>query len=68
MPTLAASSLSALIGPGTYISFRLHTSGSSSEVLECGSGGGGYILGFTQDLTKAKSLLADHQLEVVYTF
>ena len=34
----------------------------------CGSGGGGYILGFTQDLTKAKSLLADHQLEVVYTF
>ena len=34
----------------------------------CGSGGGGYILGFTQDMTKAKSLLADHQLEVVYTF
>jgi mevalonate kinase len=34
----------------------------------CGSGGGGYILGFTQDLPKAKSLLADHQLEVVYTF
>lgn len=34
----------------------------------CGSGGGGYILGFTQDLPKAKALLADHQLEVVYTF
>lgn len=34
----------------------------------CGSGGGGYILGFTQDLPKAKSLLADHQLKVVYTF
>ena len=34
----------------------------------CGSGGGGYILGFTQDLPKAKSILADHQLEVVYTF
>lgn len=34
----------------------------------CGSGGGGYILGFTQDLPKAKTLLADHQLEVVYTF
>ena len=34
----------------------------------CGSGGGGYILGFTQDLTHAKTLLADHQIEVVYTF
>ena len=34
----------------------------------CGSGGGGYILGFTQDLPRAKSILADHQLEVVYTF
>ena len=34
----------------------------------CGSGGGGYILGFTQDLPKAESLLADHQLKVVYTF
>lgn len=34
----------------------------------CGSGGGGYILGFTQDLPKAKAILADHKLEVVYTF
>ena len=34
----------------------------------CGSGGGGYILGFTQNLPKAKSILADHQLEVIYTF
>ena len=34
----------------------------------CGSGGGGYILGFTEDLEKAKKALKDHQLEVVYTF
>ena len=34
----------------------------------CGSGGGGYILGFTQDLPKAKALLSGHKLEVVYTF
>lgn len=34
----------------------------------CGSGGGGYILGFTQDLEKAKKSLADHKLEVVYQF
>lgn len=34
----------------------------------CGSGGGGYILGFTQDIDKAKLALADHKLEVVYNF
>ncbi len=34
----------------------------------CGSGGGGYILGFTQDLEKARKTLRGHHLEVVYTF
>ncbi len=34
----------------------------------CGSGGGGYILGFTEDIDKAKASLADHKLEVVYNF
>lgn len=34
----------------------------------CGSGGGGYILGFTQDLEKAKQELQDYKLEVVYNF
>ncbi len=34
----------------------------------CGSGGGGYILGFTQDLEKAKIALKDYKLEVVYQF
>lgn len=34
----------------------------------CGSGGGGYILGFTENIDKAKSALSDHKLEVVYTF
>jgi mevalonate kinase len=34
----------------------------------CGSGGGGYFLGFTQDLEATKKALDDHQLEVVYTF
>lgn len=32
----------------------------------CGSGGGGFILGFTQDLKKAEAALAGHSLEVVY--
>lgn len=34
----------------------------------CGSGGGGYILGFTEDIEKAKESLKDHKLEVVYQF
>lgn len=32
----------------------------------CGSGGGGYILGFTQDLKTAQKELEGHRLEVVY--
>lgn len=34
----------------------------------CGSGGGGYILGFTQDIDKAKKSLQGYNLEVVYNF
>ena len=34
----------------------------------CGSGGGGYMLGFTQDMEKAQEALKDYKLEVVYTF
>ena len=34
----------------------------------CGSGGGGYILGFTQDLEKARVSLKEYKLEVVYQF
>jgi len=34
----------------------------------CGSGGGGYILGFTEDIEKAKVALKGQKLEVVYNF
>lgn len=34
----------------------------------CGSGGGGYILGFTEDIEKAKQSLSNYKLEVVYNF
>ena len=34
----------------------------------CGSGGGGYILGFTEDIDRAKRSLEGHNLEVVYNF
>ena len=32
----------------------------------CGSGGGGYILGFSKDFQKAKESLSDYKLELVY--
>jgi len=34
----------------------------------CGSGGGGYILGFTKDYQKTKEILKDYDLELVYRF
>ena len=34
----------------------------------CGSGGGGFILGFTEDYEKAQKSLADFKLELVYRF
>jgi mevalonate kinase len=34
----------------------------------CGSGGGGFILGFTKDLDKAKKHLGPHEPEVIYRF
>lgn len=34
----------------------------------CGSGGGGYILGFAKDIEKAKKELIGHKIEVVYHF
>ena len=34
----------------------------------CGSGGGGYILGFTEDYEKAKEKLQDYKVELVYRF
>lgn len=34
----------------------------------CGSGGGGYILGFTEDLERAKSELGSQEIEVIHRF
>ncbi|MBC7426584.1 MAG: mevalonate kinase [Bacteroidia bacterium] len=34
----------------------------------CGSGGGGFILGFTQDIEEARKKLKGHHLEVIHRF
>jgi len=42
---------------------------SNAYVLKlCGSGGGGFILGFTQDLEAAKKKLDGYHMEVIYRF
>jgi mevalonate kinase len=42
---------------------------SNSYYLKlCGSGGGGFILGFTEDFEKASEKLKHHQLQVIYKF
>jgi mevalonate kinase len=32
----------------------------------CGSGGGGFVLGFTEDIEKAQEMLKEHKLQVIY--
>ena len=32
----------------------------------CGSGGGGFVLGFTKDIEQAKTMLQGHTLQVIY--
>jgi mevalonate kinase len=34
----------------------------------CGSGGGGFILGFTEDLEEAQAKLQDYNLDIIYRF
>lgn len=34
----------------------------------CGSGGGGFILGFTEDIDAAQNKLSDYQLDVIHRF
>jgi mevalonate kinase len=42
---------------------------SNSYYLKlCGSGGGGFILGFTEDYDKAKDKLKDYELSRIYSF
>jgi len=42
---------------------------SNSYYLKlCGSGGGGYILGFTKDFEKAQTKLSSYQLDVIHRF
>ncbi|MGI9547249.1 MAG: mevalonate kinase family protein [Flavobacteriaceae bacterium] len=57
-----------MIPPEFHKLWKLGIDSNDYYLKLCGSGGGGYILGFTQDLERAKHTLKGHHLEVVYTF
>ena len=55
--------------PNTF--HQLWKTGIDSETYYlklCGSGGGGFILGFTEDFEKAQKKLKDYPLKLVYLF
>lgn len=55
--------------PGAFHQLWQQGIDSNSYYLKlCGSGGGGYILGFTEDYDKVKRLLKKYKLELVYRF
>jgi mevalonate kinase len=55
--------------PDTFHKLWQHGLESNDYYLKlCGSGGGGYILGFTEDYEKVQELLKDYKLELVYRF
>jgi len=55
--------------PATFHNIWQHGIESNDYYLKlCGSGGGGYILGFTEDYDKTKNILKDYKLELVYRF
>ena len=55
--------------PNTFHQLWKHGIETNDYYLKlCGSGGGGYILGFTEDFEKAKKTLSKYKLELVYRF
>lgn len=55
--------------PNTYQQLWQDGIDSNAYYLKlCGSGGGGFILGFTEDIDIAKEKLKDYQLDVIYKF
>jgi len=55
--------------PGHFHSLWKQGLDSNAYYLKlCGSGGGGFVLGFTENLKEAERLLKDQELEVIYRF
>ena len=60
--------LKPMIPESLYTAWQQGIDSNAYYLKLCGSGGGGYILGFTQDYNKAKEMLKDFEQEVIYRF
>jgi mevalonate kinase len=68
LSTLLLENFSPMI-PGSFHELWKQGIDSGDFYLKlCGSGGGGYVLGFTRDFDKTKEVLKNYDLEVVYSF
>ncbi|MCC2590149.1 mevalonate kinase [Chryseobacterium sp. MFBS3-17] len=57
-----------MIPEGIYNAWKKGLDTNAYYLKLCGSGGGGYILGFTRDYAKAEKMLDGFQKEVIYRF
>ncbi|TXF79109.1 mevalonate kinase [Chryseobacterium sp.] len=57
-----------MIPESTYKAWKKGLDTNAYYLKLCGSGGGGYILGFTKDYEKAEKMLSGFQKEVIYRF
>jgi mevalonate kinase len=57
-----------MIPPAFHILWKKGIETNAYYLKLCGSGGGGYMLGFTEDIDEARTALKGHTLEVVYNF
>ncbi len=57
-----------MIPESTYKAWKKGLDTNAYYLKLCGSGGGGYILGFTKDYEKAEKMLEGFQKEVIYRF
>lgn len=57
-----------MIPESTYKAWKKGLDTNAYYLKLCGSGGGGYILGFTKNYEKAEKMLSGFQKEVIYRF
>lgn len=65
---LLLENFSPMIPPQYHSLWKKGIESNAYYLKLCGSGGGGYLLGFTRDYEQAKPLLAEHNPEVIYRF
>ena len=68
LSSLVVDHFQPMIPPGFEEVWRKGLVTNDYYLKLCGSGGGGYILGFTQDVNKAREALSPHQIEVIHRF